>query len=889
MEKAKPETAPSAARTGVREKPSTDHPSQRPICLSLFFCSLLWTLSAAAQTSFTQLLEQPLAEKWPMGSRGVSFGDYNNDGWPDLFLSENWGTRLSLWQNEGGRFTDRLAAIKGEIPSGAKGGGAIFGDYDNDGDLDLYIPNGLGVRTDRNVLLRNDGNAFRDASSAAGLTDALPTDNAIWLDYDRDGYLDLYTGEVTLSWNRLYRNNGDGTFADVTEEVGLKVPMVDAPEILLGSNGGISAGDLDNDGWPDLYIGVFRYANRLFLSDGQGRFQDATTGEIADPGEALGTAVGDIDNDGDLDIFQAAGGSSELRFRSLLLLNLGEGQFLDVLEPLGLATLGNLNLKGPALGDIDNDGDLDLLTGNPSLLFLNNGDGIFVEQTAPFGIPTTSSQLSLGDIDNDGDLDVTSGSYLYRNNGNDNHYLRVELVGRESNRSGSGARLIATSGSAQQMREISGGTGWVQHQSVAHFGLGQRTTVDRLEIRWPSGRVDLLTEIPADQQIRILEGQTQYHPIRSTTWESDLPSSVTDGAALRIKATVQPGLFETGAAILQVTADLSDLGGSPAVPLTAGGEGLYELNTELKVATSSGWKELRIDIEQETSLGLYRTVLVREIQVLPAVWPTADRPLYSDAATGTWQVSDPEGLQLNEQESTIVHEGNSALSVEGRREFPSTDPWAFSFHPAKPVDSGGYRTLRFAFHPGDVTSWGYGAAWIYVNGNSARLELLHSPFGSRLLGGINKWLPVEIPLEVFHLEGPIEAIHFAGELQGTFYLDDIRLIPADPPPTSTAVLDERTAPQPSSSLLHQNYPNPFNSDTVIRFSLPQSQKVELALFNLAGQQVATLVREMRRAGEYAVHWDGQSDEGVNLASGIYLYRLRLEDQKQTTRKLLLLR
>ncbi|MCH7662931.1 MAG: VCBS repeat-containing protein, partial [Chloroflexi bacterium] len=171
----------------------------------------------------------------------------------------------------------------------------------------------------------------------------LPSDNAIWLDYNRDGFLDLNVGNVAagISYgsegfaldendpqvqNKLYHNNGDGTFADITTAMELNVQF--QPN-LGGSNGGMVAADFNDDGWPDIYVGVFGAPNHLFLSDGQGRFQDLSSGEVGDPGESHNVVSGDIDNDGDLDIIQAAGGSADLPNRSIALLNLGEGQFLD--------------------------------------------------------------------------------------------------------------------------------------------------------------------------------------------------------------------------------------------------------------------------------------------------------------------------------------------------------------------------------------------------------------------------------------------------------------------------------------------------------------------------------------------------------------------------------
>jgi hypothetical protein len=361
------------------------------LCRAGCFLALLLASPGAGQTFFTEETGEigvPL-----FGSRSTAFGDYDNDGRPDLFGAESPfenQARIALLHNEGdGRFADRTAVVQQGLSADLfKGGGAIFGDYDNDGDLDLFVPVGAFVSFSAgvNMLLRNERGVFMDVALEAGLTDDLPSDNAIWLDYDRDGYIDLYVGNLAEGEpqlrNRLYRNNGGAGFADVTAATGLAVPL---QRSFGGSNGGMVAGDFNDDGWPDLYVGVWQDRNRLFLNTGQGGFEDATTAEIGDPGEAFGVAIGDIDNDGDLDIFQAAGGGG-LEFRSIMLLNLGNAQFLDATEGVGLAALGATQTLGPGLADIDNDGDLDLLIANPHSLYLNNGDGTFLEQTSRSGL-----------------------------------------------------------------------------------------------------------------------------------------------------------------------------------------------------------------------------------------------------------------------------------------------------------------------------------------------------------------------------------------------------------------------------------------------------------------------------------------------------------------------
>ena len=343
-----------------------------------------------------------------------------------------------------------------------------FGDYDNDGDLDLFVPVGSEWATDagRNVLLRNDRGIFTAVSHEAGLLDSLPTDLAIWLDYDQDGFLDLYT--ANQGWhsdpelydptprNILYRNNGDGTFSKTTEEAGLEMQF--HPDWGGSAGGGLVSADFNDDGWVDLYVGSFGAPNHLFLNDGRGRFRDAPDSGVGDPGGSFGLAVGDIDNDGDIDIFQTGGGDIP-NSRSLMFLNLGGAEFLDVTEGIGLGDLNRSSHGQPVMGDFDNDGDLDLIV-VPLRLFLNNGDGNFTEVTEPFGVadsPRGGLYMTIGDYTGDGFLDVSTGIGLSRNNGNDNHFLRVELVGVQSNRDGIGARVNAISGDLTQTRQILGG------------------------------------------------------------------------------------------------------------------------------------------------------------------------------------------------------------------------------------------------------------------------------------------------------------------------------------------------------------------------------------------------------------------------------------------------
>jgi len=229
-----------------------------------------------------------------------------------------------------------------------------------------------------------------------------------------------------------------------------------------------------------------------------------------------------------------------------------------------------------------------------------------------------------------------------------------------------------------------------------------------------------------------------------------------------------------------------------------------------------------------------------------------------------------------------VYQGTTASAFQVG---PEKGIWQVEFLSEVAVDPLGFTGVRFAFHPGDA--------------KGKIVDVLNLVIGDESVGLISEgyvdldmkqWQVVEISLEAFMLDAPLESILFSGSLAGTFYLDDIRLVAAPPPPSATAVTEDNSETLPRSFTLFQNYPNPFNSSTVIRFALPTSVDVELAVYNLAGQQVTTLVEGMREAGTYAVTWNGQDDDGRKLASGVYLYRLQAGDGKQVeTRKLVLIR
>jgi len=505
----------------------------------------------------------------PIGS-GAAFFDADGDGWLDLYIVN--GAALpgyrgpvgsnAHYRNRGdGSFID--ATDEAGTGDGGYGMGAAVGDYDNDGDADLYLAN-YGP----NVLYRNNGKGvFSDVTTAAAVGDSGWGTHATFVDYDRDGDLDLYVAnymEFDPARNKdcfagrarsycgpttypgqagvLYRNdigNEDRAFGkdaatrpfvEVTEQAGLDDDS--------GRQLAAVFGDVDNDGDADLFVANDKRPNFLFLNNDDGTFTEngifagVAYNEEGLAESAMGADIGDYDNDGLLDIIVAT-------FQWLpntLYHNDGGGFFTDVTfaAHLGIESVPYLGMTAAFL-DYDNDGHLDIFVANGHLdenveeydpsttypqqnqLFRNQGDGLFAEVSGQSGpgllVERVSHGAVFGDYDNDGDVDIfvsdsdTPHCTLLRNDGGSkNHYLVIRVVGVESNRDGLGARIRAVAGDLVQTREIRRSYGYMGSCDVRLIlGLGEHSQVDSLEIRWPSGAVQTLLEVAADQKIVIRE------------------------------------------------------------------------------------------------------------------------------------------------------------------------------------------------------------------------------------------------------------------------------------------------------------------------------------------------------------------------------------------------
>ena len=427
--------------------------------------------------------------------RSAAWGDYDGDGDLDLYLG-NYSVANVLYRNNGNStFTDQT----GGAPLNDSGAGhtPVWGDYDNDGDLDIY----LIVSGTANRLFRNDGGGtFTEQASGAGVADAGASISGSWGDIDLDGDLDLYVTNVG-SANRMYSNDGDATFTDLG-----------GTTANTGNNYGAAFGDYDDDGDLDLYV-TSDAANIFYRNDGGGTFTDQTGGApLNDSGTARGISWGDYDTDGDLDIYLANAAQANVLMRN------DAGSFVDVSSTAGVNDGGASH--GTTWADFDNDGDLDLYVtnaGTADKLYINDGDGTFTDGANVSGATDGTSLtygVAVGDYDNDGDLDIylaiNGSNQLYRNNGNSNKWLRLTLAGTTFG-DAAGAQVIAVTGSVRQRLDVDGGSGYSSQPSLPlEFGFGTTTTVDSLIVRWQSGKTFDTTNVATNQALTIEENLTLF-------------------------------------------------------------------------------------------------------------------------------------------------------------------------------------------------------------------------------------------------------------------------------------------------------------------------------------------------------------------------------------------
>ncbi len=497
---------------------------------------------------------------------GVAIFDYDNDGWPDIFLVN--GTRLEglpsgeapsnrLYRNNhDGTFTD--VTSKAGLTANGWGQGVCVGDYDNDGWEDLYV-----TYYGKNRLYHNEAGVFTEVAEKAGVAGSGKAwgSGCAFVDYDRDGKLDLIVANyvdfdlatapapgqrANCVWkgvpvmcgprglpgakNILYHNKGDGTFEDVT--VKAHIDRTDGHYSLS-----VSTLDFDEDGWPDIYVACDSTPSILYRNNHDGTFTDvavtagAAFNEDGREQAGMGTTVADYNGAGHLDIFKTNFSDDT----STLYRNNGDGTFTDATSAAGLGLYTQYLGWGTTFFDFDNDGwpDLILVNGHvypevdsqhlgssykePRILYHNNTDGTFsdISASAGSGITTAASSrgLAVGDLWNEGRMSAVisnmnaAPSLLVNQIRTPNHWIAIRTVGTKSNRDGIGARILVKTGSRILVDEVRSGSSYISNSDMrVHFGLGAATKIERVEIRWPSGLVERFGDLPVDAIHTLKEG-----------------------------------------------------------------------------------------------------------------------------------------------------------------------------------------------------------------------------------------------------------------------------------------------------------------------------------------------------------------------------------------------
>jgi hypothetical protein len=508
--------------------------------------------SAKAGVNFTHSFgAEKLGSLLESTGGGCVWFDYNNDGFPDLYVISGKPLEAGihpyplkkqpevpphnhLFKNNGdGTFTD--VTDQAGVAANIYGMATIAADFDNDGFVDLFVT-GYG----RAILYHNSGNGtFTDVTTKAGINVDDWSISSAWLDYDRDGCVDLFVGRYVKfdpkyrafypadnypgpldyagNTNRLYHNNCNGTFSDVTDASGIGA--------YKGRAMGVTAADFDGDGWPDIYVSNDKTENFLFHNKHDGMFEEiagdlgVAYGQNGEMTSSMGPTFADIDGDGRLDLWV-----TDSKFDRLMR-NTGKQGFEDISASSGIsAATGQYVSWGSGIYDFDNDGWLDILVFHGGLIHLvpeeqslyrGLGNGKFADVSREGGpvldVKTVARGACFGDYDNDGKVDAfvvnlgAQGTLLHNVSSNNNHWLTLVLKGTKSNRDGIGARVELIAGEHQHTAERVAGSGYLsQDDGRLHFGLGTSTRVDKLTIHWPGGR-DQVVEHPAIDRVITVE------------------------------------------------------------------------------------------------------------------------------------------------------------------------------------------------------------------------------------------------------------------------------------------------------------------------------------------------------------------------------------------------
>ena len=809
--------------------------------------SILFLLMLVARYSYSQMftrIDTSIVCTVEGFSHTACWGDYNNDGYEDLVIInggfEEGSFSQFLFINEGDwRFKQVIDGPVATVTSSYGSLGATWGDYDNDGQLDLFI---AGFRNRNNMLFKNNGDeSFTHITDGVIVNDGGDSGLSNWIDIENDGYLDLYVTNRREQKNFLYRNNGNGTFTKIT--TGELANRLISPDL------GGSWADYDDDGDLDLFeLGLGDGKRYLFVNDGYGNFTLETQSSLTDPEETSWSwfppSWGDYDNDCYPDVFFTAYGVENwASMKDFIFHNQGDGTF-ERKTDLAPVTYDSEH-DGGYWADLDNDGYLDLIIStyytNVTKIYWNNGDGTFTEAGSDVFSADYGGCISIADIDKDGFLDMFVGrgfygsfkNAIYANNGNPNSWINIKLVGTVSNKSaiGSKVRAKATIGGTPvwQIRE----TGLTHHSKNIHFGFGDAGIIDSLIVQWSSGHDTVLTNIDVNQFMTITEL---------------IPSGY-------LRASFAA---DTNAGKGDVSINFTDISRSdPGNPIIAwswdfdndGTEDSNEQNPSHTYSWSDGNMYTMYDVSLKVSNGTDTSTIIKK-EFINLFKPNPDP---EDDLTD-WAIATTASSSVDEFlcPANYATDNNSETRWESQ---PKNDEWlkieldtiynvgkviihwaaayAEEYKILTSLDNEAWDTVFCKYtYDGEKDT-------VYFTGHEARYILILGLTRNSTFFGC--WI---YEVEIYQSDG-------------NEYYDGCG-------PTGTEDIDNKMTKSVSV------YPNPVNEAVTFSFNLQQSVYIHLAIYDIAGKRIAEVYNGYKNAGPQAITWKSE-----NLTPGMYFYKIMM--------------